>query len=53
MSTTQKTRNRQAARIALAVLQGDLPLSALKGEAKMMFKSLTEDELRELAKKDT
>lgn len=49
MATTTKTRHRQAARIALAVLHGDLPLTSLNGEAKKMFKNLTEDELRRIA----
>ena len=41
----------RAAGMALAAKRGEIPVSDLKGAAKDMYNSMTEEQLRELASK--
>lgn len=43
----------RAAGMALAAKRGEIPVSDLKGAAKDMYNSMTEAQLRELARKPT
>ena len=45
------SEQQRAAGMALAAKRGDIPVSDLKGAAKDMYNSMTEEELKELASK--
>ena len=49
----ESEEQRRAAGAALAARRGEMPMSKLKGPAKEMAKSMTIDELRDFARKQT
>lgn len=51
MSPAVSPEQQRAAGMALAAKRGEIPVSDLKGAARDMYNSMTEEELRELARK--
>ncbi|KKN29858.1 hypothetical protein LCGC14_0839870 [marine sediment metagenome] len=49
----QSEEQQRAAGMALAAKRGEIPVSDLKGAARDMYNSMTEEQLRELASKPT
>ena len=47
----ESQEQQRAAGMALAAKRGEIPVSDLKGAAKDMYNSMTEEQLRELASK--
>jgi hypothetical protein len=45
-------KQRKAAGAALAAKRGEMPKSKLKGSAKEMYESMTEEQLEDYAKKE-
>lgn len=49
----ESPEQQRAAGMALAAKRGEIPVSDLKGAAKDMYNSMSEEQLRELARKPT
>ena len=48
---SESHKQRRAAGMALAAKRGKIPVSRLTGAAKQMYKSMTEEQLEEFARK--